>query len=74
MPRNGRRRSTAQIRHMETMRKRRWASPNEAKEISEASRCESFEEYKSRMVKAEREAEKNQRDLKNAERRVREAI
>ena len=70
MPRKGRR-SAAQTRHAESMRKRRWASPGEAEEIAEVYRCMTFEEYKSRTAKAEREAERGRKDLRNAEKRVR---
>jgi len=53
------------------MAKRRLVSPGEAEEIDEVYRCMTFEEYKDRTAKAEREVEKGQRDLRNAERRVR---
>jgi hypothetical protein len=53
------------------MTKRRWASPGEVDEIGEVYRCITFEEYKGRMTKAEREAEQGHRDLRNAEKRVR---
>jgi hypothetical protein len=74
MPRKRQRRSAAQARQTEAMNKRHWASPEEADKISEVYRCVTLEEYRDRMAKAEREAEKNHRNLRNAERRVREAI
>lgn len=74
MPRRGRKRSSAQIRQTEVLQKRRLVSPQEANEIFEAYRCMTMEEYRGRMAKAEREVEKGQRDLYDAERRVREPI
>lgn len=71
MGRKGRRRSAAQIRHTENMKQRRRASPGQAEEIAEVYRCMTIEEYKRRMMTAEREVEKGLNDLKNAERRVR---
>ena len=71
MPRKRRQRSAAQIRQTEYMSKRRWASPGEAEGIAEVYRCMTFEEYKDRTAKAEREAEQGHRDLRNAEKRVR---
>lgn len=66
-----RKRSAAQILHMENMRRKRWASPGEAEVIDEVYRCVSMEEFKDRMAKAERETEKGRKELRNAERRVR---
>lgn len=74
MPRKGRKRSSAQIRQTEVMRKGGLASRQEVNEISEVYRCMTMEEYRDRMAKAEREVKKGQRDLYNAERRVREPI
>ena len=71
MPRKGRRRSAAQIRQTGAMRKRRWDSPEETEMVDEMHRCMTFEEYRKRMTKAEQEAEKSRKDLKNAEKRVR---
>ena len=53
------------------MKAKRWASPGEIEQISEVHRCMTIEEYKGRMVKAEREAEQCRKDSRNAERRVR---
>ena len=53
------------------MRKRRRANPGEAEGIGEVYRCMTFQEYRGRMIKAEREAEKSRNDLRNAEKRVR---
>ena len=53
------------------MGKRRWASPGEAEEIGEVYRCMTFEEYKDRTAKAEREVEQGHKDLRDAEKRVR---
>jgi len=71
MPRGGRKRSAAQVRQMESMRKKRQVRPEEVEEIGDVYRCMTIEEYRERMAKAEREVEKGHRDLRNAERRVR---
>lgn len=71
MPRKRRERSAAQIRQTEFMRKKRWGTPEEAEEMSEVYWCMTFEEYKDRMAKAEREVDQGHKELKNAERRVR---
>ena len=71
MPRNARRRTATQIRHTENLRERRQANPEAAEEIAEEYRCTTIEEHKKNLIKAEREAEKSHKDLRNAERRVR---
>lgn len=71
MPRKGRKRSAAQMRQTKSMRKMRWASPEEAKEISEAYQRTAAEAFKVEMAKAEREAEESRRALRESEIRVR---
>jgi hypothetical protein len=56
------------------MHKKRWAGHEETEEVGEVYRCMTIEEYKVRMAKAEKEAEKGHKDLKNAERRVRQTL
>ena len=74
MPRNGRRRSGAQIRQLENIQKKRWASPGEAEEMDAEGRGTAIEESKNRIKKAEREAERCRNGWRNAERRVRKNL
>ena len=71
MPRKGRRRSAAQVRQLESVQKRRWASPGEAEKIAEEYRRTSTEEFERERVKAEREIEESRRKLRESELRVR---
>ena len=74
MPRKGRRSSAAQIRQLENIQKKRWASPGEAEGVDGKGRGTAIEESKHRIKKAEREAERCRNDRRNAERRVRKNL
>ena len=68
MPRKGKRRSAAQMRHIQGLRGKRWASAEDAEAIDETQQSVT---ESSRLHKAERQTDRNRKDLRNAERRVR---
>jgi hypothetical protein len=60
------------MRHIQGLRGKRWASAGDAEEIGETQQQPSTEG--GRLHKAERDAERNRKDLRNAERRVRKTL
>jgi hypothetical protein len=68
MPKKGRRRSAAQIRQTDNMKGRRRTSPEEA---GEGGEVEQPLTDRVKLGRAERDAERSRKDLRNAERRVR---